>query len=63
MPTYKAPLREYRFLLNELLQIQNYANLPGFSEASPDVVDAILEEGAKFTEEGPGSRAQARRPG
>jgi alkylation response protein AidB-like acyl-CoA dehydrogenase len=51
MPSYKAPLRDYRFILNEVLEIQRFANLPGFSDASPDVVDAILEEGAKITEE------------
>ncbi len=51
MPSYKAPLREYRFLLNEVLDVPRFANLPGFAEAPPDVVDAVLEEGAKLTEE------------
>ena len=51
MPSYKAPLRDIRFVLNEVLDIQRYSNLPGFSDASPDVVDAILEEGAKIAEE------------
>ena len=51
MPSYKAPLREYNFLLYELLGIQQYSNLPGFSEASEDLVRAILEEAAKLTEE------------
>ncbi|MEQ9526838.1 MAG: acyl-CoA dehydrogenase family protein, partial [Parvibaculaceae bacterium] len=51
MPTYKAPLREYRFLLNELLDFSQYANLPGFADAPADLVDAILEEAAKLTEE------------
>ena len=51
MPTYKAPLRDYRFVLNEVLQIQNYANLEGFSEATPDLVDAILDGAAQLAEE------------
>ncbi|MBI1238703.1 MAG: acyl-CoA dehydrogenase [Alphaproteobacteria bacterium] len=51
MPTYDAPLREYRFLLNEFLEISRFQNLPGFAEATPDVVDAVLEEGAKLASE------------
>jgi alkylation response protein AidB-like acyl-CoA dehydrogenase len=51
MPSYKAPLREYRFLLNDLLDISQYAKLPGFAEAPTDLIDAILEEAAKLTEE------------
>ncbi|MFP1133020.1 acyl-CoA dehydrogenase C-terminal domain-containing protein [Asticcacaulis sp. W401b] len=48
---YKAPVRDYQFLLNDVLNIAQYSNLKGFQDASPDVVQAILEEGAKFTEE------------
>ncbi len=51
MPTYKAPLDDIRFVLNDLLQLSNYANLPGFEDATPDLVDAILEEAAKLVEE------------
>ncbi len=51
MPTYQAPLRDMRFVLNELLQLPNYTSLPGFEEVTPDLVDAILEEGAKLMEE------------
>jgi len=50
MPAYHAPLRDQRFVLNDLLNVQQYGNLPGFSDASSDIVDAILEEGAKFCE-------------
>ena len=50
MPSYKAPVRDTLFVLNEVLQIQQYRALPGFSEATPDLISAILTEGAKFTE-------------
>ncbi|WP_421869498.1 acyl-CoA dehydrogenase C-terminal domain-containing protein [Motiliproteus sp.] len=51
MPEYKAPLRDIRFVLNEMLDTeQHYVNL-GADEASPDMVDAIIEEGAKFSEQ------------
>jgi len=48
MTTYKAPLRDMRFLLDDVLQVDRYSNLPGFADAPQDVRDAILEEGAKF---------------
>lgn len=52
MPAFKAPLRDTRFLLNEVLDFaSHYASLPGGEDASPDVVDAILEECAKLCEE------------
>ncbi|HRP12204.1 MAG TPA: acyl-CoA dehydrogenase C-terminal domain-containing protein [Terricaulis sp.] len=51
MPSYKAPLREYRFLLNNVLELERYANLPSFSDAPLDLIDQVLEEGAKFCEE------------
>jgi alkylation response protein AidB-like acyl-CoA dehydrogenase len=51
MTIYKAPLREYRFVLNELFDVGELAKLPGFEEATPDVFEAVLEEGAKLCEE------------
>ncbi len=51
MPRYDAPVRDMRFVLHELLDIHKYNNLPGFSELTPELVDAILDEGAKFTKE------------
>ena len=51
MPSYEVPLRDIRFVLNEVLDMPRYANLPGFEDATPDTVDAILEEGAKLVEE------------
>jgi len=50
MPEYKAPLRDMRFLIDHVFDFHsNYAAL-GASDASPDMINAILEEGAKFCE-------------
>ena len=51
MPIYNAPNRDFRFIINELLDIESYGNLPGFENASEDLVNSILEEGGKFTSE------------
>src|SRR5436305_12621802 len=51
MPSYKAPLEDVSFLLNDVFQIDRYNNLPGFSDASPDVREAILTEAARLSEE------------
>ncbi len=51
MTVYKAPVEDTLFILNDVLNIHRYNNLPGFSDATPDMLSAILEEGAKFTEE------------
>ena len=51
MPTYKAPLDDIRFLLNEVLEVEQLSKLPGYEEATPDVIDAVLAEGAKLCEE------------
>jgi len=51
MPTYKAPVEDVSFLLNEVFQIDRYNNLPGFADASADVREAILGEAAKLSEE------------
>jgi acyl-CoA dehydrogenase len=51
MPIYKAPVDDALFLLNDVFHIEHYGNLPGFSDASPDVVEAVLREAAKFSEQ------------
>ena len=51
MPSYKAPVADTQFILNDVIRISDYAQLPGFADASPDLIAAILEEGAKFVEE------------
>jgi hypothetical protein len=51
MPIYEAPLRDLRFVIHELMEVDKYSNLPVFSEAPSDIVDAVLEEGAKVAEQ------------
>ena len=51
MTTYRAPLRDMRFVLHELLEAEGrFAELPGFEEATADIMDAVLEEAAKLCE-------------
>lgn len=51
MLQYKAPLRDISFVMNELLQSEKlYQTLPGNEEATTDLMNAIVEEGAKFSE-------------
>jgi 3-(methylsulfanyl)propanoyl-CoA dehydrogenase len=51
MPTYRAPVDEVQFLLNDLFRMERYNNLPGFADASPDIVAAVLGEAGRFCEE------------
>ncbi|KTE77861.1 MAG: acyl-CoA dehydrogenase C-terminal domain-containing protein [Sphingopyxis terrae] len=51
MPVYRAPIQDTLFQLNDVLGIDRYADLPGFANASPDMVEAVLTEAGKFCEE------------
>ena len=51
MPTYKAPMDDVKFLLHDVLHVEQLSALPGYEEATPELIDTILEEGAKFCEE------------
>jgi acyl-CoA dehydrogenase len=51
MPVYKAPVEDTLFLLNDVLGYERFGNLPGFSDAPIDMVEAILQEGAKICEQ------------
>jgi alkylation response protein AidB-like acyl-CoA dehydrogenase len=48
MHSYAAPLRDMRFVLKELAGLEQVARLPGYADATPEVVEAVLDEAAKF---------------
>ncbi len=50
MATYKAPLKDIRFVMNEVLDVSSLAELPGYEDATPDTIQSILEEAAKICE-------------
>ncbi|WP_174502951.1 acyl-CoA dehydrogenase C-terminal domain-containing protein [Acidiphilium sp. C61] len=51
MPVYKAPLKDMRFVLHELYDSTTIAELPGNADFTPELIDSVLEEAAKISEE------------
>jgi alkylation response protein AidB-like acyl-CoA dehydrogenase len=48
MPQYTPPVRDTRFVLEQVVGLDRYANVPGFANATPDTVEAVLEQGGRF---------------
>ncbi|CAG4928046.1 unnamed protein product [Acidocella sp. C78] len=51
MPVYKAPLNDMRFVLHELYDSSAIAELPGNADFTPELIDSVLEEAAKISEQ------------
>jgi hypothetical protein len=51
MPIYRAPVEDYRFLFNEVLELEKHRDLPGFAELTPELADDILTNAGKFCEQ------------
>ncbi len=48
MTEYNAPITEMEFLIKDVFDLNSITALPGYEEATPDMVDAILEEAGKL---------------
>lgn len=48
MPVYKAPTRDTRFVINDVIGLEQYLDLPGFAAATRDMTDAVIEEAGRF---------------
>jgi acyl-CoA dehydrogenase len=51
MSEYQAPLRDINFVINELAELDTLTALPGYEDATPDMVEAILEQAAVLATE------------
>ncbi len=51
MSDYRAPVQEMRFVMDDIAGLGEIARLPGYEEATPDLVAAVLDEAARFTGE------------
>jgi len=49
--TYRAPIKDMLFVMNELAGLDTVSQLPGFEEATPELAQAVLDEAAKFNEQ------------
>ena len=51
MPTYNAPLRDMKFVMQEMLNVEQLTEYEQFADADTDTLDAILEQSSKFASE------------
>lgn len=51
MSVYKVPQKELAFIFDEIINYSEISSMPGFEEASRDMVDVVLPEAAKFFED------------
>lgn len=51
MPQYKAPIRDFQFILHEYLNLGQYADVEGFADATPDLMTPVLEAAGQMCEE------------
>lgn len=51
MPQYKAPVRDFQFILHEYLNLSQYAHVPGFADATPELMTPVLEAAGQMCEE------------
>lgn len=51
MPTYRAPVNDWLFILHDLLRVDECGHVPGFADLTPDLTSAILEAAGQFHEE------------
>src|SRR5262245_45972111 len=51
MPVYKAPVRDFQFLLHEYLNLSQYKDVPGFADATPELMTPVLEDAAQLCQE------------
>ena len=51
MPHYKAPIRDFQFILNDYLNIGQFRELSGFGDSGPELMNPLLEAAAQMCEE------------
>ena len=51
MPTYRAPVKDWLFILHDFLRVDERNDVPGFAELTPDLTSAVLEAAGQFHEE------------
>src|SRR5690625_1570289 len=49
--TFQAPIDDIRFVLHELADLKSVLALPGFEDISSELIDAVLQENARFAEQ------------